>query len=65
MQALKKVETMFPKDLGGFVISHPKNGFVKSSRCRGAKTEEGSARRRCAATTKLKRNAGDGLFTKP
>jgi hypothetical protein len=47
------------------VKSRREDGFVKSSRCKARKTRGVKRTTRYAATTKVKRNAADGLFTKP
>jgi hypothetical protein len=49
----------------GFVKSHRNDGFVKSSICKARKHCGVRRTYGCAATTKLPRNAADGLFTKP
>jgi hypothetical protein len=41
------------------------DGKVKSSDARRAKAEERGVLTRYAATTKVKHNAADGLFTRP
>jgi hypothetical protein len=45
--------------------SHQDEGFVKSSRVKTRKNRGVKRTNKYAATAKLKRNAADGLFTKP
>jgi hypothetical protein len=45
--------------------SRQPDGFVKSSRCKAHNSSRVRRTWQYAATTKVKRNAADGLFTKP
>ena len=53
------------KKIDNLVKNHQADGFVKSFRCKARKNRGVKRTSRYAATTGLKRNAADELFTEP